>query len=99
MSGKEVKDRINEQLKNSEVISHREVKTGVHEMEIAVGPEGKPAVELAYLDPESGGPNPMKFHEGGRVITRDFTRRVDLDLLAGRPEVTRASPAKIFQRD
>ena len=94
----EVKDRMNEKLENSKVLSHREVKPGVHEMEIDVGPRGKPVKELAYLDPQRGDSNPLKFHEGGRVITRDFTRRVDLDLLIGKPEVTRAQPSQIFAR-
>jgi len=94
----EVKDRINKNLENAKVLSHEEVKPGVHEMEIDVGPEGRPAVELAYLDPDRGDRNPLRFHEGGRVITRDYTRRVDLDLLTGRPEVTRAQPQQIFQR-
>jgi len=94
---KEVKDNINENLDNSKVLSHQEVKPGVHEMEIDVGPKGRPAVELAYLDPQRGDQNPLRFHEGGRVITRDFTRRVDLDLLVGKPSVTRAKPAQIFQ--
>jgi hypothetical protein len=96
--GDEVKDRINKDLKNSKVLSHREVRSGVHEMEIDVGPGGRPAKELAYLDPRRGDENPLKFHEGGRVITRDFTRRVDLDLLIGKPEVTRAQSSQIFQR-
>jgi len=94
----EVKDRINENLENSKVLSHKEVEPGIHEMEIDVGPEGRPAVELAYLDPQKGDPSPMRFHEGGRVVTRDFVRRTDLDLLVGTPPVTRAQPAQIFQR-
>ncbi len=94
---KEVKDRLNENLDHAEVLSHEEVKTGVHEMEIAVGPRGLPATQLAYLDPEKGH-SPLRFHEGGRVITRDFTRRVDLDLLSSTPDVTRAQPAQIFKR-
>ena len=95
---KDVKDGINETLDHSKILSHEEIKPGVHEMEIDVGPGGRPAVELAYLNPEKGDRNPLRFHEGGRVITRDFTRRVDLDLLAGRPEVTKAQPGQIFQR-
>ena len=95
---KEVKDNINETLENSKVLSHDEVAPGVHEMEIDVGPRGLPATELAYLDPERGDSNPLKFHEGGRVITRDYVRRADLDLLLGRPEVQRAQPDQIFQR-
>ncbi len=98
MADEEVKDRINENLDNSKVLSHTEISPGIHEMEIDVGPKGRPAVELAYLDPQRGDYNPMRFHEGGRVITRDFTRRVDLDLLLGKPEVTRARPAQVFQR-
>jgi len=94
----EVKDGINENLENSKVLSHQEVRPGVHEMEIGVGPKGRPAVELAYLDPQKGDQNPMRFHEGGRTITRDFVRRVDLDLLVGTPPVTRAQPSQVFQR-
>jgi hypothetical protein len=94
----EVKDRLNQDLKNSKVLSHEEVRPGVHEMEIDVGPKGRPVKELAYLDPRRGDPSPMKFHEGGRVITRDYVRRVDLDLLIGKPEVTRAQPQQIYQR-
>ncbi len=95
----EVKDSINENLENSKVLSHKEVREGVHEMEIDVGPEGRPAVELAYLDPQkTGTPSPLKYHEGGRTITRDFIRRVDLDLLTGQPEVFRAQPQKVYER-
>ena len=39
---KEVKDRINEGLENSKVLSHQEVSPGKHEMEIEVGPNGHP---------------------------------------------------------
>ena len=96
---KDVKDRINENLKNSEVLSHEEISPGVHELEIDVGAKGLPATELAYLNPEKGNRiNPMRFHEGGRVITRDFVRRVDLDLLIGKPAVTTAAPQQVFQR-
>jgi hypothetical protein len=94
----EVKDGINENLENSKVLSHREVKPGVHEMEIDVSSKGLPPSQLAYLDPQRGDHNPLKFHEGGRVITRDFVRRVDLDLLVGTPPVTRAQPGQVFQR-
>lgn len=94
---KEVKDRLNTDLENVEVLSHEEIRPGVHEMEINVGPEGKPYKELAYLNPDKG-ISPLRYHEGGRVLTRDFVRRVDLDLLVGKPEVTRAQPSQIFQR-
>jgi len=98
MSKDGVKGKINEKLENSEVLSHREVSPGVHEVEIDVGPKGRPAVELAYLDPERGDKSPLRFHEGGRVMTRDFMRRGDLDLLSGQPEIMRAKPSKIFER-
>ncbi len=97
----EVKDRLNDNLENVEVLSHEEVRPGVHEVEIDVSPKGLPASQalkaLAYLNPEEG-ISPLTYHEGGRVITRDFTRRIDLDLLSGKPAVTRARPAQIFQR-
>lgn len=94
----DVKDRLNKELKNSKVISHEEVRPGVHEMEIDVGPKGRAYQELAYLDPKRGDTSPVRFHEGGRVITRDYVRRTDLDLLSGKPEVIRAQPQQVFQR-
>ncbi len=97
MAGK-VKDKLNAGLKNSEVLSHEEIRPGVHEMEIDVGPSGRDAKELAYLTGKDNTPSPLRYHEGGRVVTRDFIRRVDLDLLTGKPEVVRARPQQIFQR-
>ncbi len=70
-----VKDELNKGLKNSEVLSHEEVREGVHELEIDVR-QGRPAKELAFLTGKNGEPSPLRYHEGGRVITRDFTRRV-----------------------
>jgi hypothetical protein len=93
----EVKDKINEKLEHSKIVSHEEVRPGVHEMEIDVSPTGRPYKELAYLDPGRGDSNPLKFHEGGRVITRDYIRRADLDLLVGKPSVLKADPQRIYQ--
>lgn len=92
-----VKEELNKGLKNSEVLSHEEVREGVHELEIDVrkGPEAK---ELAFLSGKNGEPSPLRFHEGGRVITRDFTRRVDLDLLDDlRPGVLKLQPQRVYQ--
>jgi hypothetical protein len=92
-----VKDELNKGLKNSEVLSHEEVREGVHELEIDVrkGPEAK---ELAFLSGKNGQPSPLRYHEGGRVITRDFTRRVDLDLLDElRPGVLKIQPQRVYQ--
>jgi len=93
----EVKDKINEELENSEILSHREVRPGVHEMEIEVSPQGRPYKELAYLSGKDGEPSPLIFHEGGRVVTRDYLRRVNLDLLVGKPSVLQSDPQRIFQ--
>jgi len=92
-----VKDQINANLENAEVLSHEEVSGGVHSIEIAVGPEGLPATELAFLTGE-GGPGPLRYHEGGREIRRDFLRRVDLDLLTGKPAVIRQQPQQRYQK-
>jgi len=94
---KDVKDDLNDVLDNAEVLSHEETSPGVHELEINVGPNGLPASDLAYLTGADGTPPALRYHEGGRVITRDFVRRTDLDLLSGRPQVTRASAQRIFQ--
>lgn len=92
----EVKEGLNQKLENASVLSHEETKPGVHEMEIQVGPGGRNFTELAYLTGEDGEPNPMKFWEGGRNISRDWLRRVDLDLLIGKPQVTQARPEQLF---
>jgi hypothetical protein len=92
-----VKDELNKGLKNSEVLSHEEVREGVHELEIDVR-QGRPAKELAFLTGKNGEPSPLRYHEGGRVITRDFTRRVDLDLLDElRPGVLKLQPQRVYQ--
>lgn len=93
----DVKDSLNEKLENSKVLNHEEVMPGIHELEIDVQRGGRPVKELAYLTGENGQVSPVRYHEGGRVITRDYTRRVDLDLLIGKPEVFRMQPAKVFQ--
>ena len=93
-----VKEKLNANLENSEVLSYREVAEGVHEMEISVGPGGRNVRELAFLTGKDGQTNPIMYHEGGREIRRDFIRRVDLDLLTGKPSVIKQSPQKRFQK-
>lgn len=96
----DVKDRLNNKLKNSKVLEHREVSEGVHELEIDVGTQGLPPSQvqkLAYLTGRDGERSPLRFHEGGREITRDFLRRVDLDLLTGKPNVLRSPIEKVYQ--
>lgn len=93
---KDVKDSLNENLENAEVLSYEETAPGQHSMEIAVGPEGRGIKELAFLTGQRGEPNPMKFWEGGRNISRDWLRRVDLDLLIGKPQVTQARPEQLY---
>ena len=93
-----VKDALNENLENATVLSHEEVREGVHELEIEVGAGGRPAKELAFLTGKDGQRSPFTFHEEGRVVTRDFTRRVDLDLLDElRPGVLRLQPQRVYQ--
>lgn len=92
----EVRNRLNQRLEHSKVLSHDEKSPGIHEMEIEVGPKGLPAKELAYLTGEDGEPSPMKFWEGGRTISRDWLRRVDLDLLIGKPQVVQARPEQLY---
>ena len=94
----EVKDKLNKDLDNSEVLSHEEVRPGVHEMEIAVGEQGRPAQELAYLTGQDGRPSPLRYHEGGRVISRDLLRRTDLDLLIEQGSPLKLKPDKLYQR-
>jgi len=94
----EVKDKINQGLEHSTVLSHEEVKPGVHTMEIDVGPEGRKIKELAYLTGEGNQPHPLRYHEGGRVISRDFLRRIDLDLLVPEGAPLRLKPDKLFQK-
>ena len=95
---KQVKDSLNENLKNSQVLSHEEVREGVHEMEIEVGAAGRPAKELAFLSGKDGERSPFVHRERAANITRDFIRRVDLDLLDElRPGVLRIQPQKVYQ--
>jgi hypothetical protein len=93
---KDVKDKLNAGLENAEVLSHSDNGDGSHSMEIAVGPNGRPAKELAFLTGEDGETSPMKFWEGGRNVSRDWLRRVDLDLLIGKPQVTQARPEQLY---
>ncbi len=95
---KEVKDKLNEGLENSKVLSHEEISPGIHAMEIDVGPEGRNFQELAYLTGKDGEPSPLRYHTGGRVITRDFIRRVDLDLLTEQGIPLKLKPNKLYQR-
>jgi len=94
----EVKDKINQGLENSTVLAHEEVSPGVHKMEIDVGPEGRNVKELAYLTGEGNQPSPLRYHEGGRVISRDFIRRVDLDLLLEQGSPLKLKPDKLYQK-
>ncbi len=93
----DTREKLNAKLENSEVLDHKEVAPGVHELEIGVGPKGRPAKELAMLTGKDGERSPLRFHEGGRVVTRDFLRRTDLDLMARSP-VTRMKPARVYQQ-
>jgi len=92
------KDKLNQGLENSKVLSHDEVSPGVHEMEIDVGPSGRNFQELAYLTGQDGQPSPLRYHEGGRVVSRDFLRRVDLDLLVPEGSPLRLKPDKLYQK-
>lgn len=93
----EVKDSINKNLENAEVLSHEEVSEGVHSLEIAVD-GGRPASDLAYLTGAPGEPSPLRFHEGGRVITRDILRRTDVDLLLEAGDPARMQPQKMYSK-
>ena len=96
---KEVKDKLNEDLKHSEILSHKETAEGVHELEIAVGASGRPAADLPFLTGQEGQRSPLRYHTEGRVITRDFVRRADLDLLDElRPGVLRLAPQRMYQQ-
>jgi hypothetical protein len=94
----DVKNRLNAKLEHAKVLSHEELSEGVHSLELAVGDGGLPAKELAYLTGQNGERSPLRFHEGGRVISRDFIRRIDLDLLTGKPSVLREQSAKLYTR-
>jgi len=94
----DVQSQINKELKNSRIVSHDEVRPGIHEMEIEVGENGRPARELAFLTGEDGQVNPLRYHEGGRVITRDYLRRVDLDLLLDAGDPAKLDPRRIYNK-
>jgi len=94
----EVKDKINKNLENSQVLSHEQVSPGVHAMEIDIGPQGRNFKELAYLTGKDGELSALRYHEGGRVISRDFIRRVDLDLLIPEGHPLRLKPDKLYQK-
>jgi hypothetical protein len=94
----EIRDRLNEKLENSQVLSHEETRPGVHSMEIQVGENGLPARDLAYLTGKDGQLSPMSFRTDSSVISRDFLRRVDLDLLIGQPDPTRVRPEQSYAK-
>jgi len=94
----EVKDNINRNLENAEVLSHEETSPGVHSMEIEVGERGRSAKDLAYLTGEGGQPGPLRFHEGGRIITRDILRRTDVDILLEAGDPARVQPQRMYQK-
>lgn len=99
----DVKNKINEKLEHSKVLSHEEKRPGVHELDIQVGEGGLPLRELAYLTGE-GGVSPVSqrtgysYKEDASVITRDFIRRVDLDLLIDAGDPARLPPDKIYSK-
>jgi len=92
----DVKEKLNAGLENAEVLSYEDNGDGSHSMEIDVGPEGRGVKELAFLTGKDGDPHPMKFWTGGRNISRDWLRRVDVDLLIGKPQVTQARPEQLY---
>ena len=94
----ELKDNINKDLKNSKILSHREVGQGVHELEIEVGEKGLPAANLAYLTGKDGQPNPVRFRTSGSEITRDYIRRTELDLLFPQGDPLRTKPEKNYAK-
>lgn len=93
----EVRENLNKGLENAKVLSHEEVRPGVHSMEIQVGEGGRPLAELAYLT-GTDGVSPLKFHTEGRTISRDYLKRIDLDLLTGQPDPTRAKPENTYSK-
>lgn len=94
----EIKSNLNAKLEHAQVLSHDEVRPGVHEMEIAVGPGGTPVRELAYLTGQDGQPSPIKFRTDAGVISRDYLRRIDLDLLSGQPDPTAIKADKSYAK-
>jgi hypothetical protein len=94
----EVKDKLNEGLDHAKVLAHEEVREGVHEMEIEVGPGGRPVTELAYLSGKDGEVSPVRFRTQADVISRDYLRRLDLDLLVGQPDPTKIRPERSYQK-
>ena len=92
----EIKDKINAGLQNSKVVSHTEKAPGVHELDIHVGEGGMPLRQLAYLTGEDGEPSPIL--ERASVITRDYIRRVDLDLLTDAGDPSRMSPDRLYNK-
>lgn len=94
----EIKSNLNSKLEHAQVLSHDEVRPGVHEMEIAVGPGGTSARELAYLTGQDGQSSPIKFRTDASTISRDYLRRIDLDLLSGQADPTSIKADKSYAK-
>lgn len=93
-----VKERLNQKLQNAEILSHEEVRPGVHSLEVEVGEKGLPFKELAYLTGEDGSPSPVMYRTDASVITRDYMRRVDLDLLIAAGDPAKMAPNKVYEK-
>jgi len=92
----EVKDRINKKMEHAKVLSHEEVKPGVHSMEIQVqDPGAKGLKELAFLDPK-GETSPVVYHTEGRIISRDFLRREVINLMITQPDPAKINPEQAY---
>lgn len=94
----ELRSKLNENLEHAEVLSHSEVRPGVHELDIQVNQGGLPLKELAYLSGQDGERSPLVFREDARVITRDFVRRIDLDLLIEQGDPAILQPTRLYHR-
>jgi hypothetical protein len=94
----DVKNELNKNLENAQVISHQEVRPGVHSMEIQVGPDGRPLRELAYLTGKDGDASPLNYHTEGRITRRAYLQRNYLDLLIGHPDPASAGAQQIYAK-
>lgn len=94
----DVKEKLNQSLENSKVLSHEEVRPGVHSMDIQVGAGGRPLQELAYLTGKDGEPNPVTFYTEGRVTRRAYLQRNYLDLLTGHPDPATAGASQVYSK-
>lgn len=92
----EIKEKLNKTLENAQVLSHQEVRPGVHSMDIQVGPGGRPLQELAYLTGKDGDPSPLHYHTEGRVTRRAYLQRNYLDLLIGHPDPASAGASQVY---